>query len=169
MPTGNTTMKHYNGLSGWVSTKVRAPKPGTFAWKLNTAITRMHVRLFQASGGRVGGTLDGAPLLVLHHTGAKSGSRRQSPVIHLRDGADLVIVASLLGSPRNPAWYHNLRAHPNDVEVDVRGGRRRVRARQATRDEVAELWPRLVETYPPFQTYVARTDRELPVMILEPR
>jgi deazaflavin-dependent oxidoreductase (nitroreductase family) len=162
-------MKHYNGLSGWMSTKVRAPKPGTLAWKLNTAITRMHVRLFQASGGRVGGTLDGAPLLVLHHTGAKTGARRQSPVIHMRNGEDLVIVASLLGSPKNPAWYHNLRAHPDDVEVDVRGGRRTVRARQATRDEATELWPRLVQTYPPFANYTTRTDREFPVMVLEPR
>src|SRR5436309_312502 len=74
-------MKHYNGLSGWISTKVRAPKPGTFAWKMNTAMTRMHVRLFQASGGRIGGTLDGAPLLVLHHTGAKTGARLQSRVL----------------------------------------------------------------------------------------
>lgn len=162
-------MKHYNGLSGWLSTKLRAPKPGTFAWKLNTAMTRMHVRLFQASGGRIGGTLDGAPLLVLHHTGAKSGARRQSPVIHMRDGENLVIVASLLGSPKNPAWYHNLRAHPDDVEVDVRGGRRTVRARQATHEEAAELWPRLVESYPPYATYTTRTDREFPVMILEPR
>jgi F420H(2)-dependent quinone reductase len=107
--------------------------------------------------------------LILHHTGAKSGVRRQSPVIHMPDGESLVIVASLLGSPKNPAWYHNLRAHPDDVEVDVRGGRRAVRARQATREEAAELWPRLVETYPPFKTYVTRTDREFPVMILESR
>jgi deazaflavin-dependent oxidoreductase (nitroreductase family) len=162
-------MKHYNGLSGWMSTKVRAPKPGTLVWKLNTAVTRLHVRLFQASGGRVGGTLDGAPLLVLHHRGAKSGARRQSPLVHMRNGEDLVIVASLLGSPKNPAWYHNLRAHPDDVEVDVRGGRRTVRARQATQDEAAELWPRLVQTYPPFANYTTRTDREFPVMVLEPR
>jgi deazaflavin-dependent oxidoreductase (nitroreductase family) len=132
-------------------------------------MTRMHVRIFQRTGGRVGGTLDGAPLLVLHHTGATSGARRQSPAIHVRDGENLVIVASLLGAPKNPAWYHNLRAHPDDVEVDLRGGRRRVRARQATREEAAELWPRLLQTYPPFQTYSTRTDRELPVMILEPR
>jgi deazaflavin-dependent oxidoreductase (nitroreductase family) len=132
-------------------------------------MTRMHVCVFQRTRGRVGGTLDGAPLLVLHHTGAKSGVRRQSPAIHMPDGENLVIVASLLGSPRNPAWYHNLRAHPDDVEVDVRGGRRAVHARQATREEAAELWPRLVEAYPPFKTYVTRTDRKFPVMILEPR
>ena len=161
--------KHYNGLSGWISATVRAPKPGSLGWKLNTAMTRMHVRVFQRTRGRLLGTLDGAPLLVLHHTGAKSGARRQSPAIHMRDGENFVIVASLLGSPKNPAWYHNLRAHPDDVEVDVRGGRRRVRARQATRAEAADLWPRLFETYPPFKTYVTRTDREFPVMILEPR
>jgi deazaflavin-dependent oxidoreductase (nitroreductase family) len=162
-------MKHYNGPAGWISATVRAPKPGSLGWKLNTAMTRMHVRVFQRTRGRIGGTLDRAPLLVLHHTGAKSSVRRQSPVIHMPDGESLVIVASLLGSPKNPAWYHNLRAHPDDVEVDVRGGRRAVRARQATREEAAGLWPRLVETYPPFKTYVSRTDREFPVMILEPR
>ena len=162
-------MKHYNGPAGWISATVRAPEPGSLGWRLNTAMTRLHVCVFQRTRGLVGGTLDGAPLLILHHTGAKSGARRQSPVIHMSDGESLVIVASLLGSPKNPAWYHNLRAHPDDVEVDVRGGRRAVRARQATREEAAELRPRLVETYRPFETYVTRTDREFPVMILEPR
>lgn len=164
-----TDVKHYNGLAGWISATVQAPKPGSFAWKLNTAMTRMHVRIFQLTRGRVGGKLDGAPLLVLHHTGAKSGARRQSPVVHMRDGDNLVIVASLLGSPKNPAWYHNLRAHPDDVEVDLREGRRRVRARQASREEAAALWPRLTEIYRPYKTYVTRTDREFPVMVLEPR
>ena len=162
-------MKHYNGPAGWISATVRAPEPGSLGWRLNTAMTRLHVCVFQRTRGLVGGTLDGAPLLILHHTGAKSGARRQSPVVHMPVGESLVIVASLLGSPKNPAWYHNLRAHPDDVEVDVRGGRRAVRARQATREEAAELWPRLVETYRPFETYVTRTDREFPVMILEPR
>ena len=162
-------MKHYNGPAGWISATVRAPEPGSLGWRLNTAMTRLHVRVFQRTRGLVGGTLDGAPLLILHHTGAKSGARRQSPVIHMSDGESLVIVASLLGSPKNPAWYHNLRAHPDDVEVDVRGGRRAVRARQASDEEAATLWPRLIEAYPPFQTYRERTDRVLPVLILEPR
>jgi deazaflavin-dependent oxidoreductase (nitroreductase family) len=162
-------MKRYNGPAGWLSTKLTAPRPGTVAWKLNTKVTALHVRLFQASGGRLGGTLDGAPLLVLHHVGAKSGLRRQTPAVHMRDGENLVIVASLLGSPKHPAWYHNLRAHPDEVEVDVRGGRRPVRAREADEQEAAALWPRLIETYPPFQTYRERTDRVLPVMVLEPR
>jgi deazaflavin-dependent oxidoreductase (nitroreductase family) len=162
-------MKHYNGLAGWISATIPLPKPGGLGWKLNAAMTRLHVRVFQRTRGRIGGTLDGAPLLVLHHTGAKSGARRQNPVIHMPDGENLVVVASIGGNPKNPAWYHNLRAHPDDVEVDVRGGRRRVRARQATPEEAAELWPRLVEVYPAFKTYMTRTDREFPVMILEPR
>jgi len=162
-------MKHYNGLAGWISATIRAPKPGGFGWKINAAVTRLHVCVFQRTGGRIAGTLDGAPLLVLHHTGAKTGARRQNPTIYMPDGENLVIVASIAGNPKNPAWYHNLRAHPDDVEVDVRGGRRRVRARQATREEATELWPRLVQTYPPYKTYLTRTDREFPVMILEPR
>jgi deazaflavin-dependent oxidoreductase (nitroreductase family) len=64
------------------------------------------------------------------------------------DGDNLVIVASIGGNPNNPAWYHNLRAHPDDVEVDVRGQRRRVRGRQASRKEADALWPRLFTTYP---------------------
>jgi deazaflavin-dependent oxidoreductase (nitroreductase family) len=162
-------MKHYNGLAGWIMATIPPPKPGGLGWKLSAAMFRLHVRVFQRTRGRIGGTLDGAPLLVLHHTGAKSGARRQSPVIHMQDGENLVIVASSGGNTKNPAWYHNLRAHPDDVEVDVRGSRRRVRARQATPEETAELWPRLVEVYPTFKTYMTRTDREFPVMILEPR
>lgn len=162
-------MKHYNGPSGWISATLPAPKPGSLGWKVATAAFRAHVRVFQLTGGRVAGTLDGAPLLILHHTGAKSGARRQNLTVHMPDGENFVIVASAAGNATNPAWYHNLLAHPDDVEVDVRGGRRRVRARQAGPEEAAELWPRLAETYPPFKTYMTRTDRELPVMILEPR
>lgn len=162
-------MKHYNGPTGWISTTLKPPKPGTLGWKITNALFRMHVRVFQLTGGRIGGTLDGAPLLILHHTGAKSGIRRQSPTMQIQDGENYVIVASAAGGTKNPAWYHNLAAHPDDVEIDVRGGRRQVRARHATPGEVAELWPRLTESYPPFKTYVERTDRKIPVMILEPR
>ena len=162
-------MKHYNGPSGWISATFSGPKPGGLGWKLSTAMFRLHARIFQLTRGRIGGTLDGAPLLVLHHTGAKSGARRQNMTVQMPDGDNFVIVASVAGNPKNPAWYHNLRAHPDDVEVDVRGGRRKVHARQATPEESAELWPRLAENYPPFKTYMTRTDREFPVMILEPR
>lgn len=162
-------MKNHNGVAGWISAKVPVPKPGGLGWKINGVVTRTHARILRRTRGRIGGTFDGAPLLVLHSTGAKSGERRQNPTIYLPDGDNLVIVASIGGNPKNPAWYHNLRAHPDDVEVDVRGERRRVRARQASPDEAAALWPRLLATYPPFRAYMTRTDREFPVMVLEPR
>ena len=164
-----TRDKHYRGVAGWISATIPVPKPGGLGWKINGFMTRMHARILRRTRGRIGGTFDGAPLLVLHSTGAKTGERRQNPTIYLPDGDKLVIVASIGGNPNNPAWYHNLRAHPDDVEVDVRGHRRKVRARQASREEAEALWPRLFTTYPPFQTYMTRTDREFPVMILEPR
>jgi hypothetical protein len=74
-------MKHYNGVSGWISATIPPPKLGTLGWKINTAIGRMHVWIFQRTGGRIAGTLDGALLLILHHAGAKSGIRRQTPTI----------------------------------------------------------------------------------------
>jgi len=75
-----------------------------------------------------------------------------APAIQLQDGDNYVIVASVAGNPKNPAWYHNLRAHPDDVEIDVRGARRRrLRAREATAEEVAELWPGVTTNYPALQ------------------
>lgn len=162
-------MKHYKGIWGWITATFPPPKPGGLGWKIERGVTALHVWIFQRSRGRILGKFDGAPLLVLHTTGAKSGLRRHTPMIHLDTGNTLVVVASIGGNPKNPAWYHNLRAHPKDVEVDVRGGRRRVTARQASRDEAAELWPRLETLWPAWKTYKTRTDREFPVMILEPR
>ncbi|PQM48039.1 nitroreductase family deazaflavin-dependent oxidoreductase [Mycobacterium talmoniae] len=162
-------MKHYKGVWGWITATFPPAKPGGRGWRLEQAVTRTHVRVFQRTRGRLLGSFDGAPLLILNHTGAKTGQRRKSPMIYLPNGEDLVVVASIGGNPKNPAWYHNLLAHPNDVEVDVRGGRRRVHARQATDQEAEQLWPRLIEMWPAWQTYMTRTDRRFPVMILEPR
>lgn len=162
-------MKHYNGVWGWITATFPAPKPGGLGWRIERAVTAAHVWVFQRTRGRVLGSFDGAPLLVLHSTGAKSGLRRRTPMIHLVDGDNLVVVASIAGNPKNPAWYYNLRAHPDDVEVDVRGGRHRVRARQADAAEAGALWPRLEALWPAWKTYQTRTDREFPVMILEPR
>lgn len=153
---------------GTLTSKVPAPKPGTPLWRALNGVGTLNVKLFRWTGGRVGGSFDGAPLLVLHHKGAKSGTWRETPVIHLADGDRYVIVASIGGNPHNPAWYHNLRANP-DVEVEVRGGRRAVRARQASREEADALWPRLEAMWPAWREYKARTEREFPVMLLEPR
>ena len=107
-------------------------------------------------------------MLLLHHVGRRSGEARVTPLIYLRDGEDLVVVGSMGGTPKDPAWVHNLRAAP-DTEVEVGRERRAVRARVADAEERARLWPLLVEHYPAFANYQARTEREIPVVILSPR
>ena len=130
---------------------------------------RAHTVAYRLSGGLVGSWMPGVgPMLLLDHVGAKSGTRRTNALVYIRDGDDLVIVASKGGSPRNPAWFHNLRANP-DTTVQV--GRRRipVRARVATEDERSRLWPNVVATYGGYQGYQDRTSREIPLVILRPR
>jgi deazaflavin-dependent oxidoreductase (nitroreductase family) len=107
-------------------------------------------------------------MLLLDHVGAKSGKERTSPLAYLRDGEDLVIVASKGGSPRNPAWFHNLRAHP-DTTVQVGSERREVRARVASPAERKRLWPKVLDLYSGYAGYQDRTEREIPVVILAPR
>jgi deazaflavin-dependent oxidoreductase (nitroreductase family) len=149
------------------------PKPPPSSspfWKLWEGLTRVNVALFRATGGRVGGRVGKAPILLLHHTGARSGTERVSPLIYLPDGDDLVVVASKGGVDRHPAWFHNLGAHP-DTEVEVpREGRRAVRARVVSDEaERARLWPRLVEIYRPYESYQTYTERKIPLVVLEPR
>ena len=139
-------------------------------------MAKAQVRVFRLTGGRVGGTWRvGAglrkpvPTLLLDHVGRKSGRRFTTPLLYLEDGADLVIVASQGGLPKNPQWYANLLAHP-ETEVHLpRRGRRAVRAREATPEERARLWPRLVDLYADFAKYARWTEREIPVVVLEPR
>jgi len=153
------------------SVRLRAvPKPppaDSPFWKLVTLASRLNTALFRATNGRLGGSLGGAPVLLLHHVGAKSGTPRTVPLLFLEDGGALVIVASKGGTNRHPAWYHNLRAHP-DTEVELPGGeRRRVRARVASEEERAALWPRLVAMYRPYEDYQRYTTRRIPLVILE--
>jgi deazaflavin-dependent oxidoreductase (nitroreductase family) len=157
------------GLFGRFTSTVPAPKPGTPAWRIWHQITRANVALYRLSGGRIGGRYDDAPVCILHHKGAKSGVVRETPLVHLPDGDRVVIVASMGGNPRNPAWYHNVKAHP-DVEVEVRGRRRPMHARVVTDDaEREQLWRRLLEIWPAWEDYQARTTRKIPVIVLEPR
>jgi F420H(2)-dependent quinone reductase len=146
----------------------RPPRPGTPGFALWKRLTGLNNTVFRLSGGRLLGTYDGNPVLLLHHVGRKSGEERVTPLIYLEDGEDLVIVGSMGGTPKHPAWFHNVSAGP-DTEVEVRGGRRAVRARVADAGERDRLWPRLVEHYPGFATYQGRTEREIPVVILSPR
>ena len=137
---------------------------------------RLHVPVFRLTRGRVGsrwrigaGWRKPVPTLLLDHVGRKSGNRFTTPLLYLEDGPRLVIVASQGGLPKNPQWFHNLVANP-DTLVDLPGERRRpVRARVADPEERTALWPRLVDLYADFESYQSWTDREIPVVILEPR
>ena len=111
--------------------------------------------------------MQGAPVLLLDHVGRKSGKRMTSPLIYGEDGEDLILVASFGGAPRDPHWWPNLKAHP-ETTVNVYGDVRRVRARQATPEEKARIWPRMVAVYAPYEDYQRKTDRDIPVVILAP-
>ena len=139
-------------------------------WKAWEGLTRLNIVLFRATGGRVGGKLPGfgSRICILHHVGRKSGQPRQSPLIYLPDGEAVVVVASKGGVDRHPAWFHNVVAM-DETDVELPGGvRRRVRPRVAEGSERERLWPRLVETYPPYADYATYTTREIPVVVLEP-
>jgi deazaflavin-dependent oxidoreductase (nitroreductase family) len=128
-----------------------------------------HTLVYRASGGLLGHRVPGAPpMLLLDPGGARSGRPPTTPLAYLRDGADVVVVASKGGYPRNPAWFHNLRANP-DTTVQVGTERRPVHARVAGTDERARLWPLVEKLYGGYREYQERTDREIPLVILEPR
>lgn len=139
-------------------------------------MARVQVRAFRATGGRVGsnwrigaGFRNPVPTLLLEHLGRTSGTTYTTPLLYLADGDDLVVVASQGGLPKNPQWYANLLAHP-DTRVQLRKeGFRAVRAREVAGEERAALWPRLVELYADFAKYQRWTEREIPVVVLEPR
>ena len=107
-------------------------------------------------------------MLLLDHVGARSGTKRTSALVYLRADDALVIVASKGGAARNPSWFHNLRANP-DTTVQVGTRRVPVRARVATSEERERLWPEVVELYNGYAGYQRRTQREIPLVILEPR
>ena len=143
------------------------PPPGTIRAKVVNAFTNANVTLYRRSGGRLGATVKGAPVLLLDHVGRNSGRARTAPVLYMRDGEDLVIVASRGGSDAMPAWFLNLMSSPSTT-VQVGSERRAVVARQATPGEKQRLWPRLVEMYDEYAVYQQRTKREIPVVIMSP-
>lgn len=129
----------------------------------------MHTLAYRLTGGLLGGRIPGGPpMLLLDHVGARSGKRRTTPLVYLRDGEDVVVVASKGGSPRHPAWFHNLRAHP-ETTVQVGSRRRPVTARVATPAERSRLWPKVVALYRGYEGYQRRTKRQIPLVILEAR
>lgn len=131
--------------------------------------TKLHVATYKASGGRIGHRfLRGAPVCLVEHIGRKSGEHRTTPLIYAEDGEMIVIVASKGGAAKHPAWFHNLMAEP-ETTVQVKADRWPVRAREATAPERGRLWPELEEIWPDYATYREKTDREIPIVLLEPR
>jgi deazaflavin-dependent oxidoreductase (nitroreductase family) len=131
-------------------------------------MSRLNTAAYKVSGGRVGGTfLQGAPVALLTTIGRKSGEPRVSPLLFLRDGNRIVLVASQGGRTKNPMWYLNLKANPQ-VTVQVKKEVLRLTARDATEDERAHYWPQLVSMYSSFDDYQSWTDRVIPIVICDP-
>jgi F420H(2)-dependent quinone reductase len=131
-------------------------------------IGKFNVPLYRLSGGRIGGRINRAPVLLLTTTGRKSGQQRTAPVVYIADGENLVVIGSNAGHGRTPAWSLNLKANP-EAEVEVGRERRPVRARVAEGEERAELWRKHNDQYSGFDEYEARTDRDIALFVLEPR
>jgi deazaflavin-dependent oxidoreductase (nitroreductase family) len=121
---------------------------------------------FRANEGRVGGPFEGAPMVLVSHTGARSGTVRTTPLMYLPDGEDIVIFASKAGAPDNPDWFHTLVANP-EATAEVGSDTLQVRARVAEGPERDDLWTRQKAAYPQFQGYEDATDRIIPVVVLE--
>lgn len=128
---------------------------------------RDQVELYEKSGGTKGTTMRGMPVVVLTTRGAKSGKIRKSPLMRVEHGGTYAVVASLGGAPKNPVWYYNVVADPQ-VELQDGPVRKDMRAREVTGDEKALWWERAVAAYPDYAEYQKKTDRRLPVFVLEP-
>lgn len=127
------------------------------------------VFFYRLSSGKIGGTMRGAPVLLLTTTGRKTGKKRTTPLLYVFDGPNnVVVVASNGGHQKNPQWFFNLKRNP-DAEILVKKDFSKVRAKEASPEERARLWPVLTKTYSAYDDYQRKTSREIPVMILERR
>ena len=120
---------------------------------------------FRANEGRVGGQFAGAPMILIHHTGARTRTERVNPLVYSPDGDRMVIIASAGGAPKNPDWYHNLKAHPRTT-AEVGTETFTVDVTEVTGDEYTELWGRIVAKMPGFGDYQTKTDRTIPLLAL---
>ena len=144
-----------------------APQAESKGWWFWERFTDLHTVVYKLSRGRISGRAMGAPVLLVESVGRKSGKRRTHPLICSEEGDDLIVVASKGGIDRHPAWYLNLKANP-ETTAWWRGKKRRVRARDADERERERLWPKMVEVYRPYASYQRRTERQIPIVILEP-
>jgi deazaflavin-dependent oxidoreductase (nitroreductase family) len=136
-------------------------EPGTSEW------SRQQVELYEATNGEQGGELHGKPVIVLTSVGARTGKLRKIALMRVEHGGVYAVIASLGGAPRNPAWYNNLKRNPH-VELQDRAVKRDYMAREVAGAEKATWWERAVKAFPDYATYQARTDRQIPVFVLEP-
>jgi deazaflavin-dependent oxidoreductase (nitroreductase family) len=127
----------------------------------------LHVRLYRLLGGALVGRIGRAPVLLLTVRGRRSGRLRTIPLLYVPDGERLVVVASNGGAPSHPAWYLNLKASP-EAAVQVRRHRHTMVARDANPEERERYWPQLVAVYSPYTSYREKTEREIPIVVLEP-
>lgn len=132
------------------------------------AMNEKVIEEFRANGGKVGPPFEGAPVLLLTNKGAKSGKVRVSPLVYTKDGDNYVIIASFAGAPKHPAWFHNLMKHPN-TQIEVGTETLQVTAKEANGSERDRLFQAQAEMMPVFHDYQAKTERKIPVVILEPR
>jgi F420H(2)-dependent quinone reductase len=138
-------------------------------WPLLTRLMGGHATVYRATKGLIGYRVPGLPqMLLLDHVGAKSGKRRTTPLVFGRDGANVILVASKGGYPKNPAWFHNLKANP-DTTIQIGSRRINVHARVAEPQERERLWSLMVDVYRGYEGYRRRTEREIPLIVLEPR
>ena len=146
-----------------------ANKRGVYLGRRSTTV---HVALYRRSGGRLGGHVPGWPdarIVLVDHTGAKSGVRRTSPVMYHEDGDAIAVAASKAGQATHPAWFHNLTANP-DTTIQIGSAVREVHARVASDEEHARLWPEFVAFYPGYEFFQRNAgDRKIPIVILETR
>lgn len=149
-------------LAGWFSMRIIR-----ITWLLRL-MTRLHVLLYQATGGRLGGRMAGAPVLLLHHVGRRSGRAFVAPLLCLEDGGDLVVVASYGGSPVDPAWWTNLQAAGGRGRIQFGREILDVQAEAVTSPRREALWERFVQAWPPYEDYRRATSREIPVLALKP-
>ena len=138
-------------------------------WPLLRRLMGGHATIYRATNGLIGHRFPGQPpVLLLDHVGARTGTHRTSPLVYGEDGQSLILVASKGGYPKHPAWYHNLVAHP-DTTVQVGSRHIDVHAHVATAEERPRLWALMVGVYGGYESYRRRTEREIPLVVLEPR
>jgi len=145
-----------------------SPCPGRFRSDMisRNEFNQTVIDEFRASGGKVGGQFEGAPLLLLHTTGARTGQARIHPLVYQADGDDVVVFASKAGADTHPDWFRNLMAHPR-TSIEIGGDTVEIEARVTGGDERERLWTKQKQLMPGFAEYEQKTSRTIPVVVLQ--